>query len=542
MSEVDAPDATSVRAWALHAGTDVRPDELRASLAAGSLPEAFHQTAQRDPLRRALSIGGETATHGDLDRRAAVAAAWLRDRGLRAADRLVISSPNSLAMVVAYLATLRLGAIAVLVSPTLTVPELRRIMETSGARAALAGGPALDRLRELTGDGAALRWVASLTDELIEALATGKDASGVDVSPVHSDDIAILAFTSGTTGRPKGVPLSHSNLLASIRAAMMAWRWTEDDVLVHALPLTHQHGLSGLHATLVAGSRLALMDRFDADQLTATVSEQSGTVLFAVPTMYQRLLDGSGHTGALAGLRLAISGSAPLSSELAARIGQELGQVPLQRYGTTESGLDVSNPVSGARIPGTVGLPLPGVELRVADGDGRARSEGAEGEVLLRGPQVFSGYLNDDAATAAAFHADGWFRTGDIGRLDPATGYLHITGRLKELIISGGLNVFPQEVEAALEASPDVAEAGVAGVPSEHWGEEVTAWVVPVRGRAVEVDTLAAYLRTTLAAYKCPKRIHVVEQLPRNSVGKLLRRELVAPPGTRSTNDDPTNN
>lgn len=540
MAEVDAPDAASVRAWALHAGTDVPPTELRASLGAGSLPEAFHQTAEREPLKPALSIGGETVTHGDLDRRASVAAGWLRERGVHAADPLVISSPNSLAMVIAYLATLRLGATAVLVSPTLTVPELRRIIEASRATAALGTGPGLDRLRTLTSDAGPLTWVASLTDDLADALAPGAEASGVAISRVHANDIAILAFTSGTTGRAKGVPLSHGNLLASIRGAMMAWRWSEDDVLAHALPLTHQHGLSGLHATLLAGSRLALMDRFDTDRLIAVLSEESATVLFAVPTMYQRLVDGPPHTGALAELRLAVSGSAPLSPELAGRIRERLGQAPLERYGTTESGLDVSNLI-GRRVPGAVGVPLPGVELRVADGDGTAQGDGDEGEILLRGPHVFSGYLNDEAATAAAFHAGGWFRTGDIGRVDPATGYLQITGRLKELIISGGLNVYPQEVEAAMETSPDVAEAGVAGVPSEQWGEEVTGWVVPVRGRTVDVDALAAYLRTTLAAYKCPKRIHVVEQLPRNSMGKLLRRELNALTGALSTAPARTN-
>ena len=303
-------------------------------------------------------------------------------------------------------------------------------------------------------------------------------------------------------------------------------------MLVHALPLFHQHGLGGLHATLIAGSTAHLRSRFDPADLIATVRAEGGTVLFGVPATYQALL---GHAdGAVAGsadgapllqgLRLAVCGSAPLSPVLAARLPALLGQLPLIRYGTTESGLDVSHPLGAAR-PETVGLPLPGVECRIWSA-GREAPPGADGEIQLRGPQVFSGYWHDDGATAAAFTPDGWFRTGDIGAVDPATGHLVIRGRTKELIISGGLNVYPREVEIALERHPAVAEAAVAGLPHPRWGEQVTAWVVPRPGATVSEAELAAHARTLLAAYKCPKQVFTLTGLPRNPLGKLNRAAL----------------
>jgi malonyl-CoA/methylmalonyl-CoA synthetase len=352
---------------------------------------------------------------------------------------------------------------------------------------------------------------------------------------VRPADIALLAYTSGTTGRPKGVPLTHRQLAVSIRSAMAAWRWTADDVLVHALPLFHQHGLGGIHATLVAGSTAHIHSRFDAADLIATVRSESATVLFGVPTSYQALLDSlpgaggvppPGSVPLLGGLRLAVCGSAPLSPALAARLPALLGQLPLVRYGTTESGLDVSNPLGGAR-PDTVGLPLPGVECRIRSADGAA-PPGSDGEIQLRGPQVFTGYWHDPEATAAAFTPDGWFRTGDIGAVDPVSGHLVIRGRIKELIITGGLNVYPREVEIALETHPAVAEAAVAAVPHQRWGEQVTAWVVLRPGCAFAEDDLVAHARTRLAPYKCPKRVFQLTEVPRNHLGKVNRSALAA--------------
>jgi malonyl-CoA/methylmalonyl-CoA synthetase len=252
-------------------------------------------------------------------------------------------------------------------------------------------------------------------------------------------------------------------------------------------------------------------------------------VLFAVPTIYQALLASpaarrDGRAGGLRDLRLAVCGSAPLSPALAGRLPDVLGRLPLVRYGTTESGLNVSNPVADPRGD-TIGVPLPGVLARIWAAD-RPADPGADGEIQIRGPHVFSGYWNDPAATEAAFTPDGWFRTGDIGAVDPATGHLVIRGRTKEMIITGGLNVYPREVEIALETHPAVAEAAVAGVSDERWGERVTAWVVLRDEHGFDEAALTAHARTLLAGYKCPKRVFRVAKLPRNQLGKIVRSEL----------------
>ncbi len=297
-------------------------------------------------------------------------------------------------------------------------------------------------------------------------------------------------------------------------------------MLVHALPLSHQHGLGGVHATLLAGSRAVFHARFDAAGLAGSVADEHATVLFAVPAMYQRVVESEGiDADAFDSLRLAISGSAPLSPSLFERATELLGRPPLERYGTTESGLDTSNPYDTGGSPGSVGLPLPGVSMAIADPDGTPVEPGADGEIVFRGPQVFTGYT-DDADTTSAFHPGGWFRTGDIGRVDPLEGSLTITGRAKEVIITGGLNVYPREVELALEAHAEVGAAAVVGAASERWGEEVVAFVVAASGHAPSEDDLIAYARSRLAAYKCPKRIIAIDELPVNAMGKLDRQRL----------------
>ena len=509
-------------AWKTHLGGKV-DDRLLAALGAGSLAAAFRESADARPDAPALTIDDASAGHGDLDDRAAGVAGWLRTHGVEPGDRVLLCAPNSLALVVAYLATLRVGATAVPLAPTLAGPELAGIAAIADPVAAFAGGTSRTTLRTLAAD----RWPVVALDadsgsSLAEAEATGEPLDPVEVP---GSATAVLAFTSGTTGRPKGVPLSHANLLSSIRAAMLAWRWNAEDVLLHALPLSHQHGLGGVHATLLAGSRAVIHAGFDAARLAADVEDERATVLFAVPAIYQRLVgtDGIGPS-AFATLRLAISGSAPLSPSLFDRAAALLGREPFERYGTTESGLDTSNPYGVAR-PGSVGLPLPGVSMAIADPDGVPLGSGSDGEIVFRGPQVFTGYT-DDAETTIAFHPGGWFRTGDIGRVDPRDGFLTITGRSKEVIITGGLNVYPREVELALETHADVSAAAVVGVASERWGEEVVAFVVTEPGRVPNDDGLIAFAHGRLAAYKCPKRVIAIGELPVNAIGKLDRERL----------------
>ena len=524
-------------AWRRHLAPGVDLQRALAGLTRGSLPEALAAAAAGAPGRPALEIDGEAVSRGELDRRAARIGGWLRARGIRPGERVLISSPSSVRLVACYLGVLRAGAVAVLASPALTAPELRHLVRDAAARAAFVSEAPRHALGEVAADTPSLETVVPIGDGdgdlgdgghgYLDVLEGGEPLAA---RPLDPDAPALLAYTSGTTGTPKGVPLTHANLLASIRAAMLAWRWSADDALVHALPLAHQHGLGGLHAALLSGARVVLLSRFEPRRLAALAAATRATVLFAVPTMYERLLTvPEAELAPLRGLRLAVSGSAPLEAELATRVGSVLGQPPLERYGTTESGLDVSNLYS-ARRPGAVGFALPGVELRIADRHGETLADGRDGEVLVRGPQVFSGYLGMPEATAEAFHQGGWFRTGDVGRIDSDAGHLVLSGRIKEVIITGGLNVYPREVEQALEQHPSVAEAGVAGLPSERWGEQVTAWVVPAPGATIEVADLLAHARARLAPYKCPKQVLVVAGLPRNSMGKLMRRKLTGLP------------
>jgi acyl-CoA synthetase (AMP-forming)/AMP-acid ligase II len=452
-------------AWRRHLPNVPDINAFVRGLGDGTIHGIAHATAIASPDKVAVRIGDESITHGELD---SLAARYAASLGIDEGDRVLLAAPLSLSWLGAYMGTLRAGGVAVLANPTYTQAELDGIVR--------AAEPALV-LREIgPPDAKPLLWSERAA----------------------ADSVALMAFTSGTTGTPKVVPLTHRNLLTSIRAAMAAWRWRRYDILVHALPLFHQHGLGGLHATLIAGSSLHLCPRFDAQELIGAT--EKATVLFAVPTMYQRLEGRSGSR-----LRLCISGSAPLSRAIAKHAEEVLGRAPLVRYGTTESGLGTSQVISDPPAD-TVGIPLPGVELRL----------GEDGEIQLRGPQVAAPFLEQD----------GWFRTGDVGRIDGATGHLVIDGRIKEMIITGGMKVYPREVEVALESHPDVAEAAVAGVASERWGEQVTAWVVLKPGASFDADKLIEHAGTLVAPYKRPKEIKRLESLPRNHVGKIDRREL----------------
>ena len=347
-----APDA--VRAWRRHVGEEVDTASLRAELVEGSLPRAFHDTATRDPGRPALNVGGEAITRGDLDDLAARMGGWLRAQGIEPGGRVILCGNNSLDFVVAYLGILRAGAVVVPAGAGLTEHELRHFVEDSGAACALAQGDALGRLTSLASGDTRLRSVVALEEGASADVASLQEviSRGEPLEPAEADggDAALLAYTSGTTGRPKGVPLSHANLLSSIRAAMRAWRWSAEDVLVHALPFSHQHGLGGVHATLLAGSRAVVHGKFDPAELCATVESEGATVLFAVPAMYEKLAawDGIGDVD-FSSLRLAVCGSSALSPTLAQKVSSLLGQDVLERYGSTESGLSVSNPYDGPR-------------------------------------------------------------------------------------------------------------------------------------------------------------------------------------------------
>jgi malonyl-CoA/methylmalonyl-CoA synthetase len=506
------PGAAAIAAWARHRGVArLDPEALRAELVAGgNLVAAVEARLAGGGREGRLRVAGGAAGHGEVCRRAAALGAGLRRRGLGPGAAVLIAGASSLELVLAYLATIRIGATAVFAEAGMTEAELRRLLGDAGPRLALLDDAA----------GRALAAIEAAPEAVaLEGLA-GLEAPGEAPPPEPAPGPAILAFTSGTTGRPKAVPLSHANLLASTRGVLFAWDWRPEDSLVHALPLSHQHGLSGVHVSLLSGSDLEVASRFDPEWLLDRARDPATSAIFAVPAMYEQL---DGLAPAPVRLRLAVSGSAPLPPSLSERVAAWLGQPPLERYGSTEAGLVLSNPLREERLPGCVGFPLPGIEAVVASPQGEELPAGEEGELIVRGPQVFSGYRG--AAAGEDFLPGGWFRSGDLARVESERGDVRIVGRRKEMILSGGLNVYPREVEAVLDAHPAVHEAVVVGLPSARWGERVVSVVRP----AGELDAaaLGEFCRERLSAYKCPKQFLVVEEIPKTRLGKVRREAVV---------------
>ncbi|HEX7744847.1 MAG TPA: acyl-CoA synthetase, partial [Micromonosporaceae bacterium] len=487
--------------WSAHLGPGVEAD-----LGLGAtLPGAWTGRWAADPDAEVLATpAGRTVTAAELEQLTAAAAGRYAAAGLAPGDRVIVSAGPSVELVVAYLAALRYGLTVVPANTAYTASELANL--AADARPSLAVLDDLERSPD----------VPATTPDL----ARLPQPQAAPLDRVEPADPALIVYTSGTTGKPKGAVLSHANLLASAHAVRLAWRWTPEDRLALSLPLFHIHGLGvGLHGTLVAGGSLLLLPRFEPPAVASAI-EAGATMFFGVPTMYHRLA-ASPHLDALRALRLAVSGSAPLPAELHDTVRERTGQRILERYGMTETIMLVSNPYDGPRRPGTVGLPLPGVSLRLAP------REGGVTEIEVTGPNVFGGYLDRPQATAEAFTTDGWFRTGDLGVLDD-DGYLRISGRAKELIITGGYNVYPREVEEVLRSHPAVGDAAVAGLPSPEWGETVVAYVVPadaVDTSALEAD-LTQWCAERLAAYKRPRAWRWIETVPRNALGKILRHEL----------------
>ena len=491
--------------WAAHLPAGIDSDEIDL-LAGSSLVGRWLERWRTQPSPAQLrDVDGNWLSSEELEARSREAAERLRAAGLTPGERLVLSGATSAALVVAYAGALRAGLVVVPLNTAYTEAEVTRIV--------LAAGPAA----AVVDDDHRAAWIRAAAPAPIPIVSI--DLAGLphptphaDIDGATADDPALLVYTSGTTGQPKGAPLTHGNLLSSASAVELAWRWTAEDRLLLTLPLFHLHGLGvGINGSLCAGASIVLRPKFD----TADVAEhaRTGTTLFfGVPTMYERLAS-SGAIADLSALRLLVSGSAPLPATLARAIGDRTGQVPLERYGMTETVMLTSNPYSAERRPGTVGFPLPGVSVRLAD----------DGEVQVTGPNVIAGYHEQPAATREAFTADGWFRTGDLGEFDD-DGYLRLVGRSKDLIITGGYNVHPREVEEALGSHPAVSEVAVVGRPSERWGEEVTA--VVVARRAVPEEDLRTHAARQLAPYKVPKRVEFIDQLPRNALGKVLRGEL----------------
>ncbi|MFT4120874.1 malonate--CoA ligase [Bradyrhizobium sp.] len=470
---------------------------------------------------------GLSMSYRALFDRAGQAANALLALGVVPGDRVAVQVDKSPDVVVLYLACWRAGAVLLPLNTAYTLAELEYFLSDATPRVTICRPSAFDATRDL-GRRLGLASVESLGVHRDGSFATLLARAPADFEPVPraGSDLAAILYTSGTTGRSKGAMLTHANLASNATALAETWRFTASDVLIHALPVFHTHGLFvATNVALFSNATLIFQANFDADAIVAALS--GATVLMGVPTFYVRLLAHAGITQAsTAHMRLFVSGSAPLLPETHEAWRARTGHAILERYGMTETNMITSNPFEGERRPGTVGFPLPDVELRITDPEtGAALEQGATGMIEVRGPSVFQGYWRMPDKTREDFRADGYFITGDLGKID-RSGYVHIVGRAKDLIISGGFNVYPVEVEAEIDAMDGVVESAVIGLPHRDFGEGVTAVVARSAGADLSEKDVLAALKSRLARYKQPKRVIIVDQLPRNAMGKVQKASL----------------
>jgi long-chain acyl-CoA synthetase len=537
------------------------PDDLEP--VSGSLIDIVAASASDYPDAPALQFFGRTTSYRELQEQIDRAAAGLRAQGVKAGDPVAIVLPNCPQHIVAFYAILRLGAVVIEHNPLYTPRELRKQFEDHGAKHAIVWSKVVRTVQDFPTDLAVTSLVsvdittamplrtrlalrlpiskarearAALTERVSGAISW-TDIVGSDPLPEGhprpaTDDLALIQYTSGTTGTPKGAALTHRNLLSN---AAQARAWVPsivrgDGCVVYAvLPMFHAYGLTlCLTFAMSMGARLVLFPRFDPDMVLEVTKKHPATFLPLVPPIADRLLKAAREKGvSLAGTEIAISGAMALPHELVVPFEAASGGFLVEGYGLSEcSPVLMANPVAANRVPGTVGLPLPGTECRVVDPDEPTRDvpAGERGELVVRGPQVFSGYYGKPEETEAVF-TEGWYRTGDIVTIDQA-GFVRIVDRIKELIITGGFNVAPTEVESALRQHPLVEDAAVVGLPSEHSGEEVAAAVVLTPGAEVDVEAIRDYVRGVLTPYKVPRRVFVVDELPKSLIGKVLRRQV----------------
>jgi malonyl-CoA/methylmalonyl-CoA synthetase len=480
-----------------------------------------------DPSRLAIETAdGQHISYGDLMARAGQMANVLVSRGVKPGDRVAAQTEKSVAALVLYLATVRAGAVYLPLNTAYTLNELEYFIGDAepslvvcdpskaagiGVIAAKVGA----KVETLGADGQ-----GSLTHAAATVKAEFETVERAD------DDLAAILYTSGTTGRSKGAMLTHDNLASNSITLVDYWRFTDKDVLIHALPIYHTHGLFvASNVTLFARASMIFLPKLDPDLIIKLMAR--ATVLMGVPTFYTRLLQSPALTKeSTRHMRLFVSGSAPLLADTHREWFARTGHAVLERYGMTETNMNTSNPYDGDRVPGAVGHALPGVSVRVTDPEtGKTLEPETIGMIEVKGPNVFKGYWRMPEKTKAEFRDDGFFITGDLGKID-AKGYVHILGRGKDLVISGGFNVYPKEIESEIDAMPGVIESAVIGVPHADFGEGVTAVLVCDKGTTVDEASVLKALDGRLAKFKMPKRVIVVDELPRNAMGKVQKNIL----------------
>jgi malonyl-CoA/methylmalonyl-CoA synthetase len=469
-----------------------------------NLRQLFDLSLVNRRRKTALEWAGGKYTFGDLDARSNRMAHALRARGLKRGERLCVYLANRIELIDLYLAAIKLGAIFVPINILYREREISHILSDAEPRLYLTEAE-----------------LAALEEE------AARQPSTLDALHIEGDAPAALVYTSGTTGTSKGAMLTHNNFAANAVNLMACWQITDRDRFLLALPLFHVHALgNGLHCWLMSGCRMRLLERFEHQTAAAQFLDFRPTLFFGVPTVYVRLLDTPAEEAREIGsrMRLFVSGSAPLPAQVLEEFRAKFGHTILERYGMTETLMNISNPYAGERRPGSVGFPLPGVEVRIVDAEGKPVPYGETGEIHLKGPNVFAGYWRREDATRGAF-AEGWFKTGDIATLSP-DGYYTLSGRRSDLIISGGFNIYPREIEEFLAEQAEIAEAAVVGEPDRVRGEIPVAYVVVKEGCAFDATALEERCREKLASFKVPRRIETTEKLPRNALGKVQKHLL----------------
>lgn len=552
-----------------------------------NLAERIELSCTKYP-RQQLIYDGQIITYAELWDKASRVRQAFWDLGVRPGDRVVLQMPKCLEFIYAHLANLQLGSISIPLNPTYTPEEIAYFLADSGAKVFITDQGQADFAQPGSADFPKLEYLITVAssvnpnagndnkagkkstgndnhtgDSAAQAGSTdsnagnkaGKNSIGTTKAnadhtsrvlafsalwsqsppkspaanadyPAKPTDTGLIIYTSGTTGRSKGAMLSHENLLATIEGLHTVWGHSDQDTLLHVLPIFHVHGLIfAFHGALHTGMKIIMRSKFEVRDTLDCIERHGCTVFMGVPTMYHRLLQvAKAELPPLKTMRLWISGSAPLAAATFEQFKQKYGHPVLERYGMSETGINTSNPLNGERKPGSVGLPLPGVGLRlVGIGDTDVKLWEV-GEVWVKGKNVFQGYWQMPAKTRESFKG-GWFRTGDLGYQD-TDGYLFLIGRSKDLIISGGMNVYPKEIESVIELSAAVAEAAVVGLPDDDLGERVVAYIVAKTGQTIDLAEIAGLCQAKLAGYKRPKALYVIDQMPRNTMGKLMKNRL----------------
>jgi len=484
------------------------------------------ENANRGRMQRELleTESGTTFSYGDLANASARYANLLTSLGAKRGDRVAVQVDKSPASLFLYLGCLRAGLVYVPLNTAYQRGELLHFIGDAEPRAVVCRPPAADLMQELCGGRSQVFTLDEDGGGSMGHAAAG-NASDFITAEMQPQEPAVIIYTSGTTGRSKGAVVTHSNLASNARVLVDYWKFGEHDVLLHALPMFHVHGLFvANHCALLAGAKLLWHGKFDVKRVVRDVARAS--VMMGVPTFYTRLLNEASFTRAIcSNVRLFVSGSAPLQLETFRDFEARTGKTILERYGMSEAGMISSNPLAGERRGGTVGFPLPGISVRIADERDRPLEPGVVGAIQVKGENVFAGYWRMPEKTREEFTADGYFRTGDVGTFD-RDGYLSIVGRAKDLIISGGYNVYPREIELVLDAVPGVVESAVIGVPDPDFGEAVTAIVVAQKDARLDSAAVISAMKNTLANYKVPKAVHFIDDLPRNAMGKVQKALL----------------